>query len=191
MFGYLLDEPKKQRTTHKVWTVFKPSSPLCELSQVRRVERLRSGKQSCWRVAFGEVHADSGLICPITSGGCDAIWSAISLRLISTSRGKSKAIRTRSPLTEAIRTTPIGLRGSPITTSSPSRRVMTNIFAPILGNGPYRPTLSHQRQGSIEIGQACSARSANAKRSINRPLSATTVYHDVQALGIPVSADSC
>ena len=45
----------------------------------------------------------------------------------SMERGKSNAMRTRSPLIDAMRTIPIGLLGSPMTTSSPSRRVMTSI----------------------------------------------------------------
>ena len=44
------------------------------------------------------------------------------------SRGKSSAILTRSPLIVAIRITPIGFFGSPMTTSSPSLRVITSIM---------------------------------------------------------------
>ncbi len=74
--------------------------------------------------------AVAGLISPMTDGGSSSsmtIWSAISLRCISTFLGKSKAIRTRSPLTDAMRTTPMGFCGSPMTTSSPSLLVITSI----------------------------------------------------------------
>ncbi len=74
--------------------------------------------------------AVAGLISPMTDGGWSSsmmIWSAISLRCISTSLGKSNAMRTRSPLTDAIRTTPMGFFGSPMTTSSPSLLVITSI----------------------------------------------------------------
>ncbi len=57
----------------------------------------------------------SSRICAATSRLCTWI-----------DRGKSNAIRTRSPRMEAMRTTPMGFRGSPITTSSPSLRVMTS-----------------------------------------------------------------
>lgn len=69
----------------------------------------------------------AGRILPTTLGFSAMIWSATSRRCTSTSRGKSIASRTRSPLTEATRTTPIGLAGSPMTTSSPSLRVMTSM----------------------------------------------------------------
>ena len=58
------------------------------------------------------------------------ICSDTSRRSTRISRGNSKARRTRSPLMEAMRTIPSGAAGSPMMTSSPSRRVMTSIGGP-------------------------------------------------------------
>lgn len=93
----------------------------------------------------------AGPIVPATAGGFCRICSAISRRLISTSLGNSKATRTRSPLIDAIRTIPIGLRGSPMTTSSPSRRVITNI-----GHLPSK--LSRHSSRGILRNQSCPPR---------------------------------
>ena len=72
----------------------------------------------------------AGRMDPTTDGLDSRIWSATSRRWTSISLGNAKASRTRSPLIEAIRTTPKGLAGSQMTTSSPSRRVMTSMQGP-------------------------------------------------------------
>jgi len=71
-----------------------------------------------------------GRIVPATVGSFFRISSATSRRWTSISRGNENASRTRSPLMVAIRTVPMGFAGFPMTTSSPSRLVMTSIEGP-------------------------------------------------------------
>ena len=74
--------------------------------------------------------SEAGRIWPATDGPSSSatICSATSRRWTATSRGNSNASLTRSPLMTATRTTPRGDAGSPMMTSSPSRRVMTSMI---------------------------------------------------------------
>ena len=88
--------------------------------------------------------------------GCDLSTVDVDLS------GNSKARRTRSPLITATRTTPSGDEGSPMTTSSPSRRVMTSIVrtsrSDRSGSGGRRTSLVPDTRIRIRCGSRSSRR---------------------------------